>query len=226
MGPVWDFNLAWHNADYCNNQQTTGWAYLFTDYCQWDFPFWWRRLMDDSLFTDNIRCRWEDLRTDVLDTSFIFSYIDSVALLLDESQQRHYYIYPIFGTWIWPNPNPLAQTYQEEILNMKQWISQRVNFMDNNLPGNCTFTGIQHAENISTIKLFPNPARDQLIITGGNLKNSILTILSLPGEIVMEQENSTGDNITFNISKLPAGSYFIKLISKSGMVSVSRFVKL
>jgi subtilisin-like proprotein convertase family protein len=226
MGPVWDFNLAWHNADYCNNQFTTGWAYLFTDYCQWDFPFWWRRLMDDSLFTDNIRCRWEDLRTNVLDTTFIFGYIDSVAFLLDESQQRHYYIYPILGIWIWPNPNPLAQTYQDEILNMKQWIRQRLNFMDNNLPGNCIISSIQNPEGIASLKLFPNPAHDQLTVSGENLKNGKLTILNIPGEKLIEKENITDDSLVLDISHMPGGIYFVKLVSKNGMISVSRFVKM
>ena len=59
MGPVWDFDLAWHNADYCEGDLYTGWAYQFPcveDYFQ--LPFWWERLLQDTLFANNVQCKW------------------------------------------------------------------------------------------------------------------------------------------------------------------------
>ena len=53
MGPIWDFNLAFGNADYCDGGSTNVWAYKFNDRCSNDFwlvPFWWERLMQDPTY--------------------------------------------------------------------------------------------------------------------------------------------------------------------------------
>ena len=38
-GPVWDFNLSFGNADYCNGGETNGWAFKFhkLDISKYDF---------------------------------------------------------------------------------------------------------------------------------------------------------------------------------------------
>ncbi|MBC8047909.1 MAG: CotH kinase family protein, partial [Fimbriimonadaceae bacterium] len=77
IGPVWDYNLAWHNADYCGNEIVGEWAYAITDYCATDLPFWWRKLVTDTLYNNNLRCRWEELRESTLSEENIFHYIDS-----------------------------------------------------------------------------------------------------------------------------------------------------
>ncbi len=37
MGPIWDFNLAFGNADYCDGGSTNVWAYQFNQRCPQDF---------------------------------------------------------------------------------------------------------------------------------------------------------------------------------------------
>lgn len=81
-----------------------------------------------------MKCRWNDLRSTVLDTNYIFNKIDSIASYLDEAKDRHFLQWPILGTYVWPNPSPLANTYAEELDHMKQWIIDRLNWMDNNVP--------------------------------------------------------------------------------------------
>ena len=42
MGPIWDFNLAFGNADYCQGYSATGWGYKFNSICPgdvWQIPF-------------------------------------------------------------------------------------------------------------------------------------------------------------------------------------------
>ena len=88
MGPLWDFNLAWRNADYCGNELPGGWAYAFTSFCEWDMPYWWRRLMQDPVFKNSLRCRWQELRSGVLSNASITGFIDSTAAKLEQAQQR------------------------------------------------------------------------------------------------------------------------------------------
>lgn len=43
----------------------------------------------------------------------------------------------IIGESIWAEPEPIPQTYAEEITAMKTWVSARLTWIDGNLPGNC-----------------------------------------------------------------------------------------
>ncbi len=145
MGPVWDYDLAWKNADYCGGNSYLGWAYQFP--CPddwWQVPFWWSRLMQDTMYTRNLHCRWNELRQSVLHKDHIYSYIDSLANLLQSAQQRNFQAWPILGHYVWPNPWPIPTTYQGEVLNLKNFIDMRLIWLDFNMPGNCSNTGIEN----------------------------------------------------------------------------------
>jgi len=95
IGPVWDYDIAWGNADYYGGSVPTGWAYDFgavgyNDY--WQVPFWWSRLMQDTAFQNKVRCRWEELKMTILSKQFLFNYCDSMALYLNESQARNFVV--------------------------------------------------------------------------------------------------------------------------------------
>lgn len=226
MGPLWDFNLAWHNADYCNNQNYGGWAYLFPNSCQWDFPFWWRRLNEDSTFQNNVRCRWDDLRTTILDTTYIFNYIDSIALLVDESQQRHYYMYPILGIYVWPNPNPIAQDFPEEISFLKNWIRQRIIFMDSNLPGACISTSLAQNSVSPELNVYPNPSRENIRVNWNNAENAKIRICDAVGKIVINEQYEKSGVLMLDVSELKQGIYFVQLLLENNQAKNVKFVKL
>jgi hypothetical protein len=51
MGPVWDYDLAYGNANFCDTWLTSGWAYQFNNVCpgdSWEVPFWWDRLVQPA----------------------------------------------------------------------------------------------------------------------------------------------------------------------------------
>ncbi len=132
MGPPWDYDLAWYNADYCENFQTSGWAYDINYICgDAGVPFWWEKLASDSLFAQNLACRWQSLRnSSTLSKAHIFGVIDSMAAVVEEAQGRNFKYWPILGQYVWPNPGPLPPTYAGEILKMKNWLSSRLNWLD------------------------------------------------------------------------------------------------
>lgn len=42
FGPVWDFDLGWMNADFCEAYTTAGWAWEINYKCpDGTVPFWW-----------------------------------------------------------------------------------------------------------------------------------------------------------------------------------------
>ena len=57
MGPLWDFNLGFGNADYCTEGEPTGFVLDFNKTCpmdDWLIPFWWKRLLQDNTFQEKL----------------------------------------------------------------------------------------------------------------------------------------------------------------------------
>jgi hypothetical protein len=161
-GPVWDYDLAFRNANYCEGSNTNGWAYLFNYACPGDgaglIPFWWERLMTDSAFTSDLRCRWKQLRQTTLSVTQINFLIDSIVTLTAEARQRHFQRWPVLGQYVWPNPQPIATTYDGEISLLKEWLTNRLYWIDNNLPnsGACEDWPVE-VEGTMKADIYPNP---------------------------------------------------------------------
>jgi len=126
MGPAWDYNLSLGNADYLNGWIPTGWYYDLIS--AGNYP-WWRRLFEDDWFQRRYADRWFELRAGLFSTERLLKYIDDTASLLNEAQARNFERWKILGTRLWPNWY-IASTYQEEIRWMKDWLSDRLAWMD------------------------------------------------------------------------------------------------
>ena len=134
MGPIWDFNLAFANADYCDASNTQGWLYNFNSICPgdiWQVPFWWTRLMESDYFKENLKERWRLLRSTTLSNISIESQINSYVDYLNSNKaiSQNFYKWPILGQYVWPNYF-IGATHDSEIDFLKGWISQRLNWMD------------------------------------------------------------------------------------------------
>jgi hypothetical protein len=133
MGPIWDFNLAFGNADYYDGWITTGWQYSWTSGGDsYPNPFWWSSLMAKSAFQTKLKQRWNELRQTVLHSDSINSYINNQVAWLIESQERNYQRWPIMGQYVWPNWY-IGQTYTDEINYLKSWFNNRIAWMDGQL---------------------------------------------------------------------------------------------
>jgi len=170
-GPVWDFDWAWKDIWGCSIFEATdgsGWAHHIND-CGPDVnsPGWYVRMMQDTNFTNLTRCRWEQLRTSILDTNHLFHYIDSCASEFQAAQQRHYDYWGHMGVSSGaPEVNAPAQSYAEEIAFFNDWIRRRIEWLDQNIPGNtgaCEWLGTPENETFET-RIFPNPAETELFI--------------------------------------------------------------
>lgn len=168
-GPVWDYDLAFRNANYCSGSDISGWAYQFNMVCPGDgaglVPFWWYRLMEDSAFQSSLRCRWKQVRQTSLSNQRILFLIDSISNLVNEAQKRHFTRWPVLGQYIWPNPQPIPASYAEEIIALKAWIESRLQWIDENLPntGAC-FDYPAGAKKSIIVTTYPNPVQDQLFV--------------------------------------------------------------
>jgi hypothetical protein len=134
MGPIWDFNLAFGNADYCDAANTQGWLYNFNSICPgdiWQVPFWWRRLMESNHFKEKLKDKWQLFRSTTLNDIAIESQINSYVEYLNSNKaiSQNFYKWPILGQYVWPNYF-VGATHDSEIDFLKGWISQRLNWID------------------------------------------------------------------------------------------------
>lgn len=211
MGPVWDYDLAWKNADYCGGNSYIGWAYQFP--CPddwWQVPFWCSRLLQDSVYTRNLRCRWNELRQNFLHKDHLMAFIDSIATLLDGPQQRNFEAWPILGHYVWPNPWPIPTTYQGEILNLKNFIDMRLTWLDYNMPGNCWNTGA--GQGIEGEPLHCVVDGEWIRVSWGNRSYQRLEMYAVSGTRLSMQEIPRGSHeITLWVQNLRPGLYVIRL---------------
>ncbi len=134
MGPIWDFNLAFGNADYCGGGNTNTWAYRFNERCPGDFwsvPFWWYRLLEDPYFVEQLKARWFEYRGNVLANQAVLGRISSYQEEMEEvgAIDRNFKTWSILGEWIWPN-NFVGTTYASERIYVEEWIVDRMSWLD------------------------------------------------------------------------------------------------
>jgi subtilisin-like proprotein convertase family protein len=208
FGPLWDFNLAFGNVDYCESQYVEGWAYEDSGGCS-NTPLWWARFLEDPYYQDRLRCRFDSLRETVLSTGSVMHYLDSMATQLDASSDRNYDRWPILGMYIWPNYF-IGDTYQEEVNYMKQWVNARLAWMDDNIPGECIpVTGIADVDH-DHFTIVPNPATTSFKLEAGNesVATYDVSIITSSG-ITCLTRSALSANESIDISSLAPGMYTV-----------------
>lgn len=233
-GPVWDYDLAFRNANYCNGSETGGWAFRFNYVCPGDgaglVPFWWERLLMDTAFSASLRCRWEDLRTNILSEKNFNHLIDSIAELTSEARTRHFKRWPVLGKYVWPNPNPIPLNYEEEITSLKNWLRLRAEWIDQHLEdkGAC---GIPPTENEnSSIRFYPNPVNMNgiLVIQAESSGPFNLVIIDMLGRTILKKQLTIyqGENrIELDTQTWQKGIYLLRTTNISGAIRMIKIMK-
>jgi hypothetical protein len=234
MGPVWDYDLAFRNANYCNGSDTRGWAYQFNTVCPGDgaglIPFWWNRLMTDTAFVGSLRCRWKSSRQTILSDARLNGYIDSMSNLLNEAQQRHFTRWPILGQYVWPNPNPIPTSYAGELSTLKDWLRNRLNWIDGNLPdaGACSdFANI--TENLS-FEVYPNPIGNNAEITVTAKLEQLITlrVVDATGRFVQQQTQTVPRGVTkikLNSASWGSGVFMVEVRNRNQEGGIVKVIK-
>ncbi len=130
MGPIWDYNLAFGNADYYAGGDPVGWQMnvdLGGD--PYKIPFWWHRIWDDETFRIAFNQRWQELRQTVFSEQHIMNMIDSTIVVLADAQVRNFQRWPILEEYVWPNAY-VGGSYENEIDYLTDWITARLDWMD------------------------------------------------------------------------------------------------
>lgn len=232
-GPMWDFNLSYGNADYCNADLTTGWQYNFDEICNFTtaIPFWWEKLLDDPTYRNMLRCRWEELRQGPLKTSNINNFIDSVANHIQDARIRNFQKWPIIGVYV--NWNGfVGQTYEEDLNYLKTYIEQRSLWIDNNLPGYCDLSLTEYQPEPEFHTVWPNPVKSELNfgVTLFNSSNSIsVFITDMTGRMVATKDvgplNMGTHMFKLNDLNFESGNYIYRIVSEGSTIYSGKIIK-
>ena len=239
MGPIWDYNLAFGNADYYQGAVLTGWMldYLNPDqgFLSSDgavVPFWWRKIEYDTNFQNQVKTRWESIKTKGIDFNWFNSKIDSLVVYLNESQQRNFQRWPVLGVYVWPNAY-IGQTFTDEIFYLKSWIRDRLNWVNDNLPGEV----VSVEDEVIPIEFilnqnYPNPFNPTTTIsfslaTNCYLKLEIYNQLGEKVKTIYEGEKNAGVyKYLVDFSGYSSGVYFYTLSINSENIKLKETKKM
>ncbi len=218
-GPVWDYNIAYGNANYYNASNIKGFQYEFAEPGDsFQPPFWWRRLMTDPAFRAAVGDRWKELRQGPLRTDSLGAFIDRQAALLSEAQTRNFQQWQILGRWVWPNVF-VGNTYAEEVSYLKDWLRQRAGWLDANMPkGSSTAVENLPADAAPLLsEPYPNPFADRAQIalqsaTRREVRVALYDALGRQVRVLYAGALLPGERreITVEAADLPAGVYFCR----------------
>ncbi len=226
-GPLWDFNLAWGNADYCQGGNTSGWEIDFNSVCGGggglQNPFYWTKLVQDNEFAHGLNCRWQELRQTTLETNYLLDYIDSIALYLSDAADRNFNKWPTLGTYVWPN-NFVGNTYQEEIDYLKTWLVARLNWMDSNMYGSCTDLSTANEE--IELNIYPNPfSGSTKVLINSPIENGRIEIRNNLG-IIIETRKAIQGAQYFDFNEYAKGVYFISIYEDEALLITEKLISL
>ena len=101
MGPLWDYNLAFGNANFCNGGLLLDGKLMMVDKgVPGIIHSGLKGFLDDTNYVNKLKCRWEYLRDNSFHEDSIFNFIDSIALYIDHASQRNFQKWDILGTYV------------------------------------------------------------------------------------------------------------------------------
>ena len=136
---LWDSDLAYGNAKHRQAWRTDTWMYRNNDIMYKEnevymVPFWWYVLNNDPQYTAQVKARWAQYRQGNMSDDRLMATVDSLATVLTShgAEQRNSMAWPRWGVWVWNNYY-VATSYADEIAHLKQWLTERIAWMDRQL---------------------------------------------------------------------------------------------
>lgn len=226
-GPPWDYNLTFGNMDYGGDiHQTYNWMYPKTA-----GRYWWPRLLNDPWFENEVYCRWDILKQDLYNEDHMHHLMDSSIQVMDLSIGPNFERWPVLGEWVWPNYF-VAETYEEEIAFVQDWISDRLQWMDQEWGGQCLSTGDEQRvlEAVSSMILTPNPSdlsHSRLRFSAPVSGSYMLTLFDMNGrQIYQNVYTAAAGSKDIDLDDLSYMSSGVYLLRVSGPDSFNEFLKL
>lgn len=218
MGPIWDFDIAYGNADYCEGNRSDLWAYKFNDICpndEFQVPYWWEKLVLDPYFIREVRQEYSLQRSEgVLSPGFLHASIDSLAQEISVAQAHNFQKWPILGTYVWPQPNPIANSWQQEVNELRSWLDRRLKWLDaqwliptpvHNLASSDVILSPNPSLNLSAVNIQGLPVDEYQF----DLFSSSMNLVIRSPKIHVARDQNLGEAFT-NVDNLLPDFYIVK----------------
>ncbi|HKK40163.1 MAG TPA: CotH kinase family protein [Cryomorphaceae bacterium] len=227
FGPLWDLNLGYGNFDFAQDPGPEGWSYIWASFGILR-PEWVYHLSEDPALQNQINCRWKELRLQSLHTDSLMQFIDEKVSFLEEAQNRNFERWPILGNYVWPNAF-VGETYQEETNYLQIWLSQRLNWMDENMLGDdCLFLSTNGDPLMdSPIAIFPNPFQEEVTfkLNIDSPEGAHLTLFDPLGKTILEEDLHGNTPQSYSLRYLSTGLYFFRLTRNNQIIASGKLVK-
>lgn len=227
FGPIWDYNLAFGNFDFGCPPNPQGWSYAFEGTCHEAIPFWVQQLINIPQIQNKMDCRWTELREGPLHLDSLLQFIDNKVVEIGPAAQRNFNRWPVLGQYIWPN-DYVGNTYEDEVDFLKDWITQRVEWMDLVMLGDCNLVvDNQEVRPSSHIQIFPNPVNDKITIQLDDTISDELTmnVFDLLGNFV-QSINIQNKTTIIDLSTYNNGIFIYNITNKKSILQKGKLVKL
>ena len=192
QGPPWDYNLTFGNNDFAGDVNST----------------------------ENWICRWDDLFSTILDPEQMQRMIDGILEDMEDPIARNYERWPTFGQYIWPN-SFVGENYQDEEEYLRDWISDRLAWMESKWGGVCVPVSVAQEPLIprpGTLKVYPNPSDLSSVFVSVPFSGATMVrirIFDSRGTVVfgsqIEMDFSEYAFRLPDLSRLPSGVYLVEV---------------
>ncbi len=132
VGPVWDFDIAFEN----DNR-----TYPINNHTQWVYQYGsvegYMRTLTTNIINDKTTKAqlidiWDEARHNGIDEESLLAFIDNMSEQLQESQKLNFTRWPILNQSVHQNPRVYG-SYQGEVNNVKNYLKERITWIDNKL---------------------------------------------------------------------------------------------
>ncbi|GAB5536998.1 MAG: CotH kinase family protein [Rubricoccaceae bacterium] len=220
-GPVWDFNIAFGNANYNFGDEPEGLHVTLEDSGDYPIAFWWNKMAQSDPFQDALALRWAELREGVLHPDSLTDWVDDTATLLDEAQARNFERWPVLGEFVWPNVDGFETrtTYASEVAQLKQWLQDRGEALNAVFPVDAA-EAPQTTSSLRVSTLGPNPARgtSRISVALASPQSVTLDVFDLRGRHVARLHDGMlpigATSFTLDTHSLSAGLYLIRAVGE------------
>lgn len=195
-GPVWDFDLAFYNADYCGGNDIDGWLFLQeSEGCDdvFNMPTWWHLMNCDSTFTSMVRSRWNSYRQSFLHPDSMEAFLDATLSGIQSAINR--------------NKQQWDYALKPDIEDLKYFLRERGNWLDENLPGPCQ-EAITVPFEEGKVVVYPNPTTSSITMLLERPISARISITDSKGSLVFSGRME-GRSYNVDVSHFNPGIYFI-----------------
>lgn len=167
-GPVWDFDLAFENdrRTYPVNGKS---SYIYRSGGSYTGKM---KTFVDNIVLNNKAAKarlleiWEEARQGYINREYLFNYIDEQEEYLQQTQELNFKRWPVMNELVHQNP-VIWGSYEAEVQNVRRFIEERLEWMDNKLgytyvPSGITNTDIDIAQSCQIYNLSGQPCGDNL----------------------------------------------------------------